>query len=86
KALDSIMAERILEKLTVPHWIMLAFGSSLGCLSLEELERKTRVDRKTLTVYLSRMTKEGIIYRKWRKIAGKKFREYCLKYREELTR
>ncbi|WP_353616866.1 plasmid regulator [Sulfolobus sp. S-194] len=48
------MAEKVLEKLTIPQRIMLIFGASSGCLSLEELERKTGVDRKTLTVYLSR--------------------------------
>ncbi|WP_353616868.1 hypothetical protein [Sulfolobus sp. S-194] len=32
------------------------------------------------------MAKEGIIYRKWRHVGGRKFGEYCLKYREEIVK
>ena len=57
-----------------------------GCLTLEELERFTKAKRSVLLVELSRLYKRGVIYRKWRHIAGHKIREYCLKGREEILR
>ena len=57
-----------------------------GCLTLEELENLTKAKESVLLVTLSRLNKRGIIYRKWRHIAGHKVREYCLKHREEILR
>ncbi|MFP3203559.1 MAG: DNA-binding protein [Sulfolobus sp.] len=64
--------------------LVLIYLSNRGCLTLEELERLTNAKRNVLLVELSRLYKKGIIYRKWRHIAGKKVREYCLKHREEI--
>jgi len=54
-------------------------------MTLEELEEKTETKKNVLLVYLTRLSKRGLITRKWRKIAGIKVREYCLKYRDELA-
>ena len=49
------------------------------CLSLEELEEKTGIPRNELKVYLSWLTRDGIVTRTWGKYAGKRYRKYCLK-------
>jgi hypothetical protein len=56
------------------------------CLSLEELEKYTRVGRGVLKVYLSIMARQGIITRSWGSFGGRKYRKYCLKssIKEEL--
>ncbi|MCY0882801.1 MAG: DNA-binding protein [Acidianus infernus] len=68
--------------LTKTEKILLAL--SQGCRTLEALEKKTGISREELLVYLTRLHKRGIIYRKWQRYGGRKFREYCLKKREEL--
>jgi len=64
--------------------LVLIHLSTRGCLTLEELERFTNAKRGVLLVTLTRLHKRGVIYRKWRHIAGKKVREYCLKGRDEI--
>jgi len=64
--------------------LILVYLSNRGCLTLEELERYTDAKRNVLLVTLTRLHKRGLIYRKWRHIAGRKYREYCLKYRDEI--
>jgi predicted transcriptional regulator len=59
---------------------------SHGCATLESLEEKTRIPRGELLVYLTRLYKRGLVHRKWQKYGGKKFREYCLKYRDEVLK
>jgi DNA-binding IscR family transcriptional regulator len=56
------------------------------CLSLEELEKYTGVQREVLKVYLSMLARRGIITRTWGSFGGKKYRKYCLKtsIKEEL--
>lgn len=56
------------------------------CMSLEELEKYTKIRKNVLKVYLSRLAKEGLITRKWRHLKNEKHREYCLKttIKEEL--
>lgn len=71
------------EKLTLTQLILI-YLSNKGCLTLEELEEYTNAKREVLLVTLTRMYKKGLIYRKWRKFGGKKYREYCLKYRDEI--
>lgn len=63
--------------MTYTEEIILAL--SKGCRTLEELQERTGLERGELLVYLSRMYKRGLIYRKWRKFGGRKYREYCLK-------
>ena len=69
--------------LTIVQNILIQLANR-GCLTLEELERLTKAKRSVLLVELTRLYKKGLIYRKWRHIAGRKFREYCLKNREEI--
>lgn len=76
------MSEKIKEKLTLTQLILLKL--SQGCRTLEELQEYTGAKRNVLLVTLTRLYKRGLIYRKWRRFAGRKYREYCLKYREEL--
>jgi len=71
------------EKLTLTQLILLYLGNR-GCLTLDELVTHTDAKRSVLLVTLTRMHKKGIIYRRWRVFGGKKFREYCLKSRDEL--
>jgi predicted transcriptional regulator len=73
------------EKLTVTQLILLYLGNR-GCLTLEELMKKTDAKKSVLLVTLTRMHKKGIIYRKWRNFGGKKYREYCLKNRDEILK
>ena len=70
-------------KLSLVHLILI-YLSNKGCLTLEELERYTGAKRNVILVTLTRLNKKGIIYRKWRRFGGRKYREYCLKYREEI--
>jgi len=54
------------------------------CATLDELSKKTGLKKERILQYLTRLDKRGLITRKWRHYAGKKFREYCLKYREDI--
>ena len=58
---------------------------SHGCATLECLQEKTGIPKGEPLVYLTRLYKRGLIYRKWQKYGGKKFREYCLKNKEEIA-
>jgi DNA-binding IscR family transcriptional regulator len=49
------------------------------CLSLEKLEKYTKVKRDILKVYLSILARQGLITRTWGSFGGKKYRKYCLK-------
>jgi len=64
--------------------LILIYLSNKGCLTLEELERYTGAKRNVILVTLTRLNKKGIIYRKWRRFGGRKYREYCLKGRDEI--
>ena len=72
-------------KLKVRDRILIVLAKK-HCLSLEELEKYTGINRKTLLVYLSRLVKAGIVSRIWGSFGGKKYRKYCLKtvVKEEL--
>jgi DNA-binding MarR family transcriptional regulator len=71
------------EKLTLTQLILI-YLSQRGCLTLEELQRYTEAKKEVLLVTLTRLYQRGLIYRKWRRFGGKKYREYCLKYRDEI--
>lgn len=71
-------------KLTVREAII-AILAAKGSATLDYLQEKTGYDRRLLLVVLSYMAKQGIISRGWMKYAGKKFRIYRLKGREELV-
>jgi predicted transcriptional regulator len=71
------------EKLSLVQLILI-YLSNRGCLTLEELERLTEAKRNVLLVTLTRLHKKGLVYRKWRHLGGRKYREYCLKHREEI--
>lgn len=77
------MSEKVKEKMTLAQ-LILVYLSKRGCLTLEELEKYTNADRRVLLVTLSRLHKRELIYRKWRRFGGRRFREYCLKYRDEI--
>jgi len=64
--------------------LILIYLSNRGCLTLEELERLTGAKKSVLLVTLTRLHQRGLIYRKWRHFSGRKYREYCLKGREEI--
>jgi DNA-binding MarR family transcriptional regulator len=64
--------------------LVLIYLANKGCLTLEELERYTNAKRNVLLVTLTRLHARGLIYRKWRRFSGRKYREYCLKYRDEI--
>ena len=70
-------------KLSIVQLILIHFANR-GCLTLEELENLTKAKRSVLLVELTRLHKKGLIYRKWRYFSGRKYREYCLKYRDEV--
>ncbi|QXJ36581.1 plasmid regulator [Saccharolobus shibatae] len=72
-------------KLTVREAIV-AILAAKGSATLDYLIEKTGYDRNLILVTISNMVKEGIITRGWMKYAGKKFRIYRLKGREELTK
>jgi len=71
------------EKLTLVQLILI-YLSNRGCLTLEELERLTSAKKNVLLVTLTRLHSRGIIYRKWRHLGGRKYREYCLKNRDQI--
>jgi len=71
------------DKLSLTQLILI-YLSNRGCLTLEELEKYTGAKRNVLLVTLTRLHQRGVIYRKWRHIAGKKLREYCLKHRDDV--
>jgi DNA-binding MarR family transcriptional regulator len=77
--------EKVKEKMTLSQ-LILVYLSNKGCLTLEELEKYTGAKRNVLLVTLTRLHKRGLIYRKWRHFNKRKFREYCLKYRDEILR
>jgi len=64
--------------------LILVYLSNRGCLTLEELIKYTGAKRNVLLVTLTRLHKRGLIYRKWRHFSGRKYREYCLKHRDEV--
>jgi DNA-binding HxlR family transcriptional regulator len=72
-------------KLSIVQLILIHLANR-GCLTLEELQRYTGAKPGVLLVTLTRLHKKGVIYRKWRHFAGRKYREYCLKYRDEILR
>jgi len=71
------------EKLSLVQLILI-YLSNRGCLTLEELEKYTGSKRSVLLVTLTRLHKRGLIYRKWRRFSGRKYREYCLKGRDQI--
>jgi DNA-binding IscR family transcriptional regulator len=77
------MSEKVKEKMTLAQLILI-YLANRGCLTLEELEKYTNASRRVLLVTLSRLHKRELIYRKWRRFSGRRYREYCLKYRDEL--
>ncbi len=79
------MSENVKEKMTLSQLILI-YLSNKGCLTLEELEKYTNAKRNVLLVTLTRLHKKGLLYRKWRRFGGRKYREYCLKYREEIVK
>jgi predicted transcriptional regulator len=44
---------------------------SHGCATLERLQEKTGIPKGELLVYLTRLYKRGLIYRKWQKYGEK---------------
>ena len=72
-------------KMTVREAII-AILAAKGSATLDYLVERTGYDKNLVLVTLSNMAKEGIISRGWMKYAGKKFRIYRLKGREELIR
>ena len=72
------------EKMSLVQLILI-YLSNRGCLTLEELTEYTNANRNVLLVTLTRLYKRGLIYRKWRHFDNKKFREYCLKHRDDLV-
>ncbi|ACP45919.1 plasmid regulator [Sulfolobus islandicus Y.G.57.14] len=72
-------------KLTVREAII-AILAAKGSATLDYLVERTGYNKNLVLVTLSNMAKEGIISRGWMKYAGKKFRIYRLKGREELIR
>jgi len=70
-------------KLTIVQLVLIHLANR-GCLTLEELEKYTGAGRGALLVTLTRLHQRGIIYRKWRHFGGRRYREYCLKYRDAL--
>jgi DNA-binding MarR family transcriptional regulator len=73
----------IKEKMSLVQ-LILVYLSNRGCLTLEELIKYTGAKRNVLLVTLTRLHKRGLIYRKWRHFSGRKYREYCLKHRDEV--
>jgi len=72
-------------KMTVREAII-AILAAKGSATLDYLVERTGYNKNLVLVTLSNMAKEGIISRGWMKYAGKKFRIYRLKGREELVR
>jgi len=73
------------DKLTLTQLILIQLANR-GCLTLEELEKYTGANRNVLLVTLTRLYQRGLIYRKWRHFDNRKFREYCLKHRDDVLR
>lgn len=71
-------------KLTVRESVI-AILATKGSATLDYLVEKTGYNEGLILVTLSNMAKEGIVTRSWMKYAGKKFRIYRLKGREELV-
>jgi len=71
------MSQNVKEKMTLSQLILI-YLAKRGCLTLEELQQYTSANRNVLLVTLTRLNKKGVIYRKWRRFSGRKFREYCL--------
>jgi len=65
---------------------IIAILAAKGSATLDYLVERTGYNKNLVLVTLSNMAKEGIISRGWMKYAGKKFRIYRLKGREELVR
>lgn len=76
------MSMKVKEKMTLTQLILIQL--SHGCKTLEELQTYTGASRNVLLVTLTRLHARGFITRKWRRFGGRKYREYCLKYRDEL--
>jgi predicted ArsR family transcriptional regulator len=72
-------------KLTVREAII-AILAAKGSATLDYLVERTGYNKNLVLVTLSNMAKEGIISRGWMKYAGKKFRIYRLRGREELLK
>ena len=77
------MSQKVKEKMTLTQ-LILVYLSNRGCLTLEELMKYTGANKNVLLVTLTRLHHKGLIYRKWRHFSDRKFREYCLKYRDEI--
>jgi len=71
-------------KMTVREAII-AILAAKGSATLDYLVERTGYNKNLVLVTLSHMAKEGIITRGWMKYAGRKFRIYRLKGREELV-
>ncbi len=67
-----------MKSLTQKQRILLVLAKR-GSLTLEELERYTKIPRNSLLKNLSELTKEGKITRGWMHIAGRKYRKYSIK-------
>ncbi|AEE94430.1 conserved Sulfolobus plasmid protein [Acidianus hospitalis W1] len=65
-------------ELTQKQKILLVLAKR-GSLTLEELERYTKIPRNSLLKNLSELKKEGKITRGWLHIAGRKYRKYSIK-------
>jgi len=65
-------------ELTQKQKILLVLAKG-GSLTLEELERYTKIPRNSLLKNLSELAAEGKISRGWLHIGGKKYRKYSLK-------
>jgi len=77
--------EKVKRQLTGTQLILMAIMNSPGnCITVDELVAKTGLKRERIILYLHRLNKRGIISRHWRHIGGRKVREYCLKYKDEL--
>jgi len=50
-----------------------------GSLTLQELEKYTKIPRNSLLKNLSELAAEGKITRGWLHVAGRKYRKYSLK-------
>jgi DNA-binding PadR family transcriptional regulator len=71
------------EKLSLIQLVLIHLANR-GCLTLEELQKYTEAKPGVLLVTLTRLHKKGLIYRKWRRFGGRKYREYCLKHRDKI--
>ena len=67
-----------MKSLTQKQKILLVLAKR-GSLTLEELERYTKIPRNSLLKNLSELIKEGKITRGWMHVAGRKYRKYSIK-------